>query len=809
MSGKILNRIYWDYMKLDKIMEAGMKKKLLFIISQMYRGGAETSLVNLLNSLDSTKVDVDLIVFNQYPVEGAESIMNEIAPWVNVYDAYKEYTKKKFLSSKLNNMMYSDRDRNHYYFEALNFVHNKEYDWAFHVGEWHTPYLIAKHVTAKNKCAWIHNDLSEAEYFNENEYFAYHEYIDYYIFVSDNSLKQSCKAYPFLKEKAYTIYNINDVARIKKQAGEEVKEYAGKHELPILLTVANFRHQKNHLRQVKVMKKLWDKGLRFHWVNIGALTDKTIVKNVKESVKKYKLDKYFHILGPQQNPYKFIQGCDVVTVLSDYESWSMVITEAKILGKPVISTKTSGALEQIEHEVTGMLTDFDEDSIVDEMYKYLTDEAIQKTIKNNISNFDNTKEILESFYNLIETDKKEEKAARNQILYIIDDINYLGGAHIATQLQIRELVQRGQDVTVFSNIAPNAKVRNEMLGVTFKTWEDIVLDRLYNRRILNCLLDKHLSSELKRMKLKLTFESKVKKIDVFSKYVKKACIDLFSSYDTVCVMSEGSYFKKEVAACHCKNKVQWIHIDYCDWKDKDEFARYISKDDKETWKKYDHIVVLTPNIKESFCKLYPHLTSKVSVLKNLMPVKEINIKKGNASEEKTLEIVTVGRVDPQKDYHRLMKVLQRLNDEGEKFNWTIVGHGNEYEEIKKIIDTSSLSNNVYLVGAQANPFKFVAKADVFALMSDFEGLPNTIYEALILGKPVVATNVGGIKTQVIPGETGWLAENNTQSIYKTLKHVINNPEEVEQMKEKVKQYCYENEAIIARTKELFACEGVK
>lgn len=780
-----------------------MKKKLLFIINQMYRGGAETSLVNLLNQLDPLKVEVDLLIFNQCPVKNAESIIEEIKSWINVYDAYKEYKKKPYISSKLNNIMYSYNDRSHYYFEALNFVHNKKYDWAFHVGEWHEPYLIAKHVKAKNKCLWIHNDLSKAEYFNADAYFAFDEQIDYYIFVSNNSLKESCQAYPFIKSKSYVIYNINNVDRIKKKAKEIVTEYKNKNDLPIILTVGNFRLQKNHIRQVKVMKLLWDQGIRFRWFNIGALTDKTIVKEVKELVKRYNLEDHFYILGPQQNPYKFMQNCDVVTVLSNYESWSMVITEAKILGKPVIATKTSGALEQIEDKTTGILTEFDEDDIATQMEEYLTNKQLQNTIKANVNNFDNTNEILESFYKLIYTPKKLKKEFNNKILYIIDDINYLGGAHIATHLQIKELIKKGQDVTIFSNNIPTAEVRNNLLGVKFKNWQDIKLDILYNKRIAECLLDKNLSKEMKNKKIKLTYESKIKHIDVFNKYVKKECIKLFSEYNTVCVMSEGSYFKKEVAKANCKHKIQWIHIDYCDWIYKDEFSRYISKDDSKVWRYYDDIVVLTENIKEKFCKLYPHLASKVTVLKNLMPVEEIKNQVGNSVKDKPLEFITVGRIDIQKDYPRLIEIIQRLNEEGEKFNWTIVGDGGQYHEVKKMIDNSTLSNNVFLVGAQFNPFKFIEKADIFALLSDYEGLPNTIYEALILGKPVVATNVGGVKTQVIPGETGWLAENNKKSIYETLKYILNHRDEVQLIQKKVNHYDYDNKSIIKNIERLF------
>ena len=50
-----------------------------------------------------------------------------------------------------------------------------------------------------------------------------------------------------------------------------------------------------------------------------------------------------------------------------------------------------------------------------------------------------------------------------------------------------------------------------------------------------------------------------------------------------------------------------------------------------------------------------------------------------------------------------------------------------------------------------NPFPEVVKADLFALLSEFEGIPNTIFEALILGIPVLATDVGDVKSQIVDG----------------------------------------------------------
>ncbi len=88
----------------------------------------------------------------------------------------------------------------------------------------------------------------------------------------------------------------------------------------------------------------------------------------------------------------------------------MVITEAKILEKVVVATKTSGALEQIEDRKTGILTDFSVRDITEKIIEICQKKELREEIKDNLRNSDNTKEIIESFENLLkEPDIVEEE----------------------------------------------------------------------------------------------------------------------------------------------------------------------------------------------------------------------------------------------------------------------------------------------------------------------------------------------------------------------------------------------------------------
>ncbi len=776
-------------------------KKILFVISQLYKGGAESSLVNLINNLDYSKYDIELLILNQEPVTNAVSLIDSVNSHVKVCNAYNEFQKVGILERINAKLIYKMEQKGTYFITALDFVRNKIYDWAFFVGEWYSPSFVAYEVQAKIKAAWIHSDIAKADYFDAELYFHYYDMFDYFVFASKNSMNSSVKKYPFLKDKAAVIYNISNAKNIREKALEKIDDFVFPPKT-VVMTCANFRREKNHLRQVEVMAELKKRGIDFIWINVGSTSDVELVNEVKSKCYEKHIENDFIILGPRENPYKYMKKADLITVLSDHESWSMVITEAKVLGVPVVATRTSGALEQIEDEVTGILTEFTKSDIVDKMEKAITDKNLIKRIRDNINNFDNTDEILKSFDDLVENGVNYKKRPvksfdEKRILYIIDDINYMGGAHISTKLQIKEFIKQKRNISVFSTSIPNIKNREELVGVRFLSWKDFKEDVLYNRCLLDCLTDFRVSKDDKKKKIWLYKKyKKCKDNNFYDTYILPSISRLFSQYDIVCVMSENSGFRRAVAESTCKKKIQWIHIDYFNWKNKTEWNRTITKDDGEIYKKFNIIVVLSENIKENFIRLYPYLKEKVIVNRNMIPVNEIREKAIPNNINGSVKFVTVGRIDYQKAYPRLIRVLGKLKEKGYDFRWSIVGGGDEFWNIKKMIDNAGLTGLVDMKGELDNPFIEMKNADVFALLSDFEGLPNTIFEALILGIPVLATNVGAVATQIEDGVTGWLVDNDEEEIYRGIENILLNKKMIINIKKNICNYSYNNKEII-------------
>ncbi len=786
-----------------------MKVKLLIVINQLYKGGAEQSLVNLLANLDADKYEVDLLVYDHYYVPSAISLLSQLPGWVRVCHAAQS---SKLLSvchkgalKVLEKITYEKR----YYRKARTFVREQEYDIAISYGEWFIPDFIVKFVKAKKRAIWIHNDLSLAEYFDANAFFRYDEAIDFYIFVSSHSKQDALDAYPFLQNKAVLIHNTVNDREVIKKAAEPLAERAC--EVPVVVTVNNIRTQKNHLRQIEAMALLKKRGIAFQWWNIGSTIDKGLTRKVKKSIQKHDLENEFILLGTRENPYQYIKQADVVAVLSDYESWSLVITEAKILGKAILATPTSGALEQLEPEKTGIICDFSAEDIALKLEDLLKNSNLRKKLQGNLQSFRSGEVALGEFENFIQeallARKVREKSSPN-ILFIIDNLNYQGGAHNACKEQIAYLISKGAAVSVFSESMPTVETRNTMQGCRFTSFFSIPYLRVIPVGVRSCLFSSFYAPQEQWLKLKIWFAEKMKLEQRLVRLITSSMLrEYFQKFDHVCVMSEGSKYRAIVSELDVSRKTQWIHTDYEHWSQFNAYTKQVTLNDEAVYKGFKKIVFVSEKSKQGFLKKFPQHTEKCIVIKNIIPVDKIKKWAKEERDRACFSIVSVGRLEPEKAVERSILVAKRLKEDGLMFRWEFIGDGYLKKDLETLIQSLHLEKQVVLAGYKKNPYSSIKSADLFALFSYYEGLPNTVYEALILGVPVAATRVGGIAEQLEHGVTGWLIDNDEESIYQELKKIVANKKVIADMKNNLKKYKFDVEKIHRQLDEIFEIEG--
>ena len=153
-----------------------------------------------------------------------------------------------------------------------------------------------------------------------------------------------------------------------------------------------------------------------------------------------------------------------------------------------------------------------------------------------------------------------------------------------------------------------------------------------------------------------------------------------------------------------------------------------------------------------------------------------------------IKLVGVGKLMPNKGFDKLARIHARLIREGYKLHTYILGEGPEKIKIEKIIRENNCVDSLTLLGYKTNPYKYVAKCDVFVCSSVAEGFSTAATEALILGVPVVTTRVSGMEEMLgKDNEYGIVVEGTAEDVlYKGVKQLLDSQERIQYYKDKAK-----------------------
>ncbi|KOO49000.1 glycosyltransferase family 4 protein [Viridibacillus arvi] len=134
------------------------------------------------------------------------------------------------------------------------------------------------------------------------------------------------------------------------------------------------------------------------------------------------------------------------------------------------------------------------------------------------------------------------------------------------------------------------------------------------------------------------------------------------------------------------------------------------------------------------------------------------------------KIVMVSRFEKPKRQDLLIEVLSTMKE----LEWSLelIGDGVELANVKELVNNKGLSHRVRFLGVRNDIETQLQDADIFVLLSNFEGLPLSILEAMRAGLPVIASDVGGIEELVVEGKTGYLVDQNVLNIRKCLVRMI-------------------------------------
>lgn len=316
--------------------------------------------------------------------------------------------------------------------------------------------------------------------------------------------------------------------------------------------------------------------------------------------------------------------------------------------------------------------------------------------------------------------------------------NYFqGGVSRTSQAFVSKMSEKGVDISLFC-LDPHGQLKGKYAGCSIVP-EDKWLSRFLCRREDSSILSL-LAKGIRTLGLKLL------KKDIVNYFFNKRAKLLQRQFDVVYAWSEG-YAALLVQRMVGPLKLARIHNDY----------RFEPPVHGADFSLFDNIICVSHSSSRSFISLYPDLKDKVKVIHNLLTPDAVKKQALEPIDDEMFQkkgkmLVSVGRIDYPKHFDIIPEIAAQLKEKGVEFRWFVVGGGRGVlkQDVEDNIEKYGVQDEVVLLGNRNNPYPYVAAADLYVLTSRFDCYPTVVNEALLLGKPVVASDIPVAPEMVAP-----------------------------------------------------------
>ena len=399
-------------------------KQILIVHYDMALGGAESSLLGLLDTIDYNKYTVDLFLLSH----SGEflPLINEnvhLLPEVPCYRALTRSIAENLRSGQIRIALSRGyaKARSAMSHGALHHSHNYkqyfhklcmpylpdipgEYDLAISFNDPH--YIIGEKVKADVKLAWFHTDASQVRFCDaiEKEMWGLSDYI---VNVSKNCKYAFDQSHPYLDlSRSIVIENIlSRTSIITRSLSLDPHDEMMLGKCSTLLSVGRFCDAKNFDNVPDICRRLVADGLDVKWYLIGYGGDEPLIR---QRIAEAGMQDRVIILGKKENPYPYIRACDLYVQPSRYEGKAVTVREAQLLGKPVVITDYATSASQLEDGVDGVIVPMDNAGCAAGIAALLRDPERMRQLSENCAKRDYTNcAEIEKIYALMENNERE------------------------------------------------------------------------------------------------------------------------------------------------------------------------------------------------------------------------------------------------------------------------------------------------------------------------------------------------------------------------------------------------------------------
>lgn len=385
-------------------MNASPRKKVLFVINTLGRGGAEVALMELMRQFSPEKYDLSL-----YVMLGQGELVDRLPQGVSLLN--RRYDSSDVLSAAGKGRLYRKvlgiglrrgailRNapyilKNLWAMERLHRIQPDkllwrtvadgtaplpgEYDLAVAYIEGASTYYVSRKVRAKRKAAFVHVDYRKAGYTRALDGGCYTAF-DRIFGVSDEVRESFVALYPEYAEKTGVFHNIINQEQIRRRA-QEPGGFTDGYEGIRIMTVGRLVKQKAFEVSVRAMRLLKDAGVCARWYVFGEGEERGALE---AEIARLGLRDDFLLPGVVDNPYPYFKQTDLYVHCSRYEGRSIAVQEAQTLGCPILVSDCSGNREQVTDGVDGLLVDFAPQAIAGAIRRLIDDPALRERLGKN------------------------------------------------------------------------------------------------------------------------------------------------------------------------------------------------------------------------------------------------------------------------------------------------------------------------------------------------------------------------------------------------------------------------------------------
>lgn len=356
------------------------KTKVLFLIHTLGGGGAERVLVDMISMFDKKQFEVCLMTVIDTGV-----YKNQLPSWIEYRTIFKSPFGKEPKQKKDNQAANSGslmgkggHIRNvlaHVYrflwrVLPIDWIYNKYISdsWDVEVAflEGVCAKLISKAPDSAKKIAWIHTDIinnaKSSKFFSSYaQEFETYDAFDSIVCVSHQVKTNFDRRFPSLCEKSIVIHNVINSAAIVEKSRDMVPDGFKENDRFSICSIGRLAYVKGIDRLINALAELRAANYDFVCYIVGDGPER---KAAEKAVYERGLFDNVHFLGYVSNPYPLLAKVDLCVCASRVEGYSTIVTEACILGTPVLTTNCPGMEEQLGTSQFGLIVENSEEGFV-------------------------------------------------------------------------------------------------------------------------------------------------------------------------------------------------------------------------------------------------------------------------------------------------------------------------------------------------------------------------------------------------------------------------------------------------------------